>query len=136
MLAPTAATATGALLAAIAVSFANSGPTAAKYTVWLLAVFLILRFLVSVCNWAASFVVITEHRFLLISGLFKRKIVVSKLDDLKILATERSTAGSIIGYGAFRVGPDGPSQLVIDYIPYPEQLYHELGNMLYYEERE
>ena len=42
-----------------------------------------------------------------------------------------AAAGRIFGYGAFRIGPDGPDQLVVDYIPYPEQLYLEVHGILY-----
>jgi len=131
ILVPTAAAAGGALLAAIAVSVVPSGPAAAKFIVWFLTVFLILRFFASLGSWAVSYIVITQHRFLLISGLFNRKVAASQLDDLKVMVFERSAAGRIFGYGAFRIGPNGPDQLVVDYIPYPEQLYLEVHGILY-----
>ena len=112
-------------------SVVPSGPAAAKFIVWFLTVFLILRFFASLGSWAVSYIVITQHRFLLISGLFNRKVAASQLDDLKVMVFERSAAGRIFGYGAFRIGPNGPDQLVVDYIPYPEQLYLEVHGILY-----
>ena len=138
-LAPAAAAAAGASLAAMAamaVSVVHSGPAAAKYIVWFLTAFLILRFFASLGSWAVSYIVITKHRFLMISGLFNRKIAVSQLDDLKVMVTERSAAGRIFGYGSFRIGPDGPNQLVVDYIPYPEQLHLEVNGILYPDDSE
>jgi uncharacterized membrane protein YdbT with pleckstrin-like domain len=99
--------------------------------VWLIAVFLILRFLAAVVSWAFSYIVITQHRFLLTPGLVNRKFAASELGDLKAMVTERSAAGRILGYGAFRIGPDGPNQLVADYIPYPDQLQLEVTGMFY-----
>lgn len=73
---------------------------------------------------------ITNYRFLLISG----KIAASPLADLKVLVT--GTSGFLgrlgrFGYGAFRIGPDGPNQLVIDYIPYLARLELEVNGLLY-----
>jgi hypothetical protein len=81
-----AGTGAGAFLVAIAVSIVHSGPAAAKYIVWLLTVFLMLRFLASVRRWYTSYIVITNYRFLLVSG----KIAASPLADLKVLVTETS----------------------------------------------
>jgi hypothetical protein len=55
---------------------------------------------------------------------------------LKVMVTERSAAGRIFGYGSFRIGPDGPNQLVVDYIPYPEQLHLEVNGILYPDDSE
>jgi hypothetical protein len=130
MLAPSAGTAAGALLAAIAVSIGHSGPTAAKYIAWLLSVFLILRFLASLRRWATSYFVITIYRVLLISG----KAAASPLTDLRVLVTE--TPGFLgklgkFGYGTFRIGPDGPNQLIIDFIPHPDKIQLEVTGLLY-----
>jgi hypothetical protein len=131
MLAPVAATATGALTAAIAVSVVHSGPAAAKDIVWLLAVFLILR-CVTVCfGWFVNYIVVTKDRFIMMSGVLTRTIAASDVTDLKIMTMERSTAGRVWGYGTYRIGPDGPDQLVVDYIPYPEQTQLELANKLF-----
>ena len=130
MLVPAAAIAVGASLATIMVSTVHSGPVAAKYVVYLLTIFLILRFLASVRRWATSHIVITNYRFLLISG----KVAASPLADLTVLVTE--TPGLLgglgkLGYGAFRIGPDGPSQLVIDYIPRPKEIEAVVNSLLY-----
>lgn len=130
VLVPSGGTAAGASLVAIAVSTVHSGPAAAKYIVWLLAVFLILRFLASLRRWARSYIVITNYRFLLISG----KVAASPLTDLTVLVTE--TSGFLgrlgrFGYGAFRIGPDGPNQLIIDYIPRPDELELTVNGLLY-----
>jgi hypothetical protein len=131
MLVPPAATAAGASLVATAVTVVHSGGATSKYIVWLLTIFLVLRFLASVGSWSVSYIVMTQHRLLLVSGLFRHKVAASQLDDLKVMVSERSAAGRILGYGAFRIGPDGPNQLIIDYIPYPEQLHLEVNGLLY-----
>jgi hypothetical protein len=127
MLVPSAGTAAGASLVAIAVSAIHSGPAAAKYIVWLLTGFLILRFLASLRRWASSYIVITSYRFLLISG----KVAASPLTDLTVLVTETPGYLGRLGYGVFRIGPDGPNQLIIDYIPRPAMLELTVNGLLY-----
>ena len=130
ILVPVAGTAAGVSLVAIAVSIVHSGPAAAKYVVWLVTVLLILRFLVSLRRWATSYIVITNYRFLLFSG----KIAASPLADLKVLVTETSgLLGKLgrFGYGRFTIGPDGPNQLIIDYIRRLAELELLVNNLLY-----
>jgi uncharacterized membrane protein YdbT with pleckstrin-like domain len=136
MLAPETATAAVALVAATAVSAVHSGPPLAKSIVWLLTLFLVFRLLSSIANWTVSYIVITRHRLLFMSGVFTRKIAASSLDDLKVMTLERSFAGRVLGYGEFRIGPDGPGQLVVDYIPYPEHLQLEINGILYPDHRD
>jgi hypothetical protein len=126
MLIPAASTAVGASLASLAVSIVHSGPVAAKYIVWFVTLFLILRFLDSLRRWATSYIVVTNFRFMLISS----KIAASPLADLRILVIETSGFGKL-GYGAFRIGPDGPNQLVIDYIPNPDKIQFQVNDLLY-----
>jgi hypothetical protein len=74
--------------------------------------------------------VITNHRFLLISG----KIAASPVADLTVMVTESSgVLGKLgrLGYGAFRIGPDGPSQLVVDFIPHLDEIQKGVNELLY-----
>ena len=42
----------------------------------------------------------------------------------------RSSTGRLLGYGAFHIEVNGKTKTVLDYIPYPEQVYLEVLNML------
>ena len=53
------------------------------------------------------------------------------LAALQNLVFSRSTGGRLLGYGACTFEADGQAGAVIDYIPYPEQLYLEIYYLLY-----
>ena len=130
MLVPPLAAAMSGLLAAITVSIISGGTEQPKLIVWILTALLILRFIWATYSWSVQAIVITNRRFILISGTMNRKVTYTELPDLRKLTFERSFAGRILGYGTYKIGPDDASQLVINYIPYSEQINMELDNLL------
>jgi hypothetical protein len=60
-----------------------------------------------------------------------RKVTALPLAAVQNLAFSRSAGGRLRGYGAFTFEADGQAGAVIDYIPYPEQLYLEIYHLLY-----
>ena len=131
---PALTMAAGGLLAAVAVNGIAGSVQNARPVVWLLAGFLLLRALVDVMAWSAQYIIITERRLILSSGLLGRKVTVIPLPTLQNLAFTRSTGGQVLGYGAFTFEANGQAVAVIDYIPYPEQLYLEIYRLLYPED--
>lgn len=124
------AAALGALLAAIAVSQIPHVAKSAQLAVWILTAFLIARLILAVLNWMVYYVVLTEERLLVLSGFFNRTVVVIRLTDLENMTFERSSTGRITGHGSLTIGPGGAPQTVIYYVPYPEQLYLEIRNII------
>jgi uncharacterized membrane protein YdbT with pleckstrin-like domain len=120
------AAALGGLLAAIAVSQIPHVAKSAQFVVWILTAFLIARLILAVLNWMVYYVVLTDDRLLVLSGFFNRTVVVIRLTDLENMTFERSSTGRITGHGSLTIGPGGAPQTVIDYVPYPEQLYLEI----------
>lgn len=120
------AAALGALLAAIAVSQIPHIAQLARFAVLILTVFLFARLILAFLNWMFYWVVLTEDRLLVLSGVFNRVVVVVRLIDLENMTFERSSTGRITGHGSLTIGPGGAPQTVIDYVPYPEQLYLEI----------
>lgn len=130
VLVPSAAAATGGLLAAITASIISGGNEISKQIVWILIAFLVLRFLLATYSWSVQVIVITNRRLILISGIASRKVSYTELPDLKKMTFERSFAGLMLGYGTYKIGPDGAGQLIIKYIPYSEQIIGELSGLL------
>jgi uncharacterized membrane protein YdbT with pleckstrin-like domain len=133
---PSLTVAVGGLLAAEAVNGIASGVKWARFVVWVLAGFLVARAIVDVLAWYVRYIVITDKRLILISGILSRKVIALPLQALRNLGFTRSTGGQVLGYGTFSVELDGQARAVIDYIPYPEQLYLEVHHLLYPEEEE
>ena len=131
---PDVAMAVGGLLAAIAVSVISHAPQGAYLAVWLLELFLVLRAVWHAANWAVQYLVVTQKRLILTSGVLGRKVTALPLTALQNLAFSRSAGGRLFGYGAFTFEADGQAWAVIDYIPYPDQIYLEINHLLYPEE--
>jgi len=131
---PDVAMAVGGLLAAIAVSVISHAPQGAYLAVWLLELFLVLRAVWHAANWAVQYLVVTQKRLILTSGVLGRKVTALPLTALLNLAFSRSAGGRLFGYGAFTFEADGQAWAVIDYIPYPDQIYLEINHLLYPEE--
>jgi Bacterial PH domain len=120
----------GGLLAAIAVSQIPHVAKSARLAVWILTVFLITRLIQASLNWMVYYVVLTKDRLLVLSGFFNRTVVVIRITDLENMTYERSSTGRISGHGSLTIGPGGAPQTVIDYVPYPEQLYLEIRGLI------
>jgi hypothetical protein len=120
----------GGLLAAIAMSQIPHVAESARLAVWILTAFLIARLIVAVLNWMVYYVVLIEDRMLVLSGFFNRTVVVIRLIDLENMTFERSSTGRITGHGSLTIGPRGSPQTVIDYVPYPEQIYLEIRGII------
>jgi hypothetical protein len=128
LIAPLAA-AFGGLLAAIAAT-EISGRETPRLIAWLLLAFLILRFFLLVLTWLVQYIVVTGERMLFVTGLISRKVDAVPRASLINLTLDRSSQGRRLGYGTFTIGY-GAERVVIDYIPYPEQLYLEINGLLY-----
>jgi PH (Pleckstrin Homology) domain-containing protein len=121
----------GGLLAAIAASVISQAPQGAYLVVWVLELFLILRLIWHAASWAVQYLVVTQKRLILTSGVLGRKVTAIPFAALQNLAFSRSAGGRLLGSGAFTFEADGQAGAVIDYIPYPEQIYLEIYRLFY-----
>lgn len=130
VLVPPFAAAAGGVFAAIVASkmFGDTGTP--ELVVWILVIFLILKFILNVVRYPVQYIVITGGRFIQVTGFFVRRVKDMPLTNLDEMTFQRSSAGRILGYGTFRIGPETDGQQVIDYVPYPEQVYLEAKAIL------
>jgi hypothetical protein len=133
---PALTAAVGGLLAAEAVNGIAAGVKWARFVVWVLAGFLVVRAIVDALAWYVRYIVITDKRLILISGILSRKATGFPLQALQNLGLTQSAGGRLLGYGAFTFEADGQARAVVDYIPYPEQIYLEIYHLLYPAEEE
>jgi uncharacterized membrane protein YdbT with pleckstrin-like domain len=125
LIVPTVQAVGGLLVAAVLSATVLHGNKILLYIVWLAWVALLLRMIWFAVNWAVDYFVVTSERMLLTSGLFSRKVAMMPLTKVTDMSFRRSFAGRLFGYGEFIVESAGQDQAfrVVDYIPYPEQLY-------------
>jgi len=117
------ATALGSLVAAAIVSTGPADEEGAKVAVWILAVFLAVRAVYLFLLWFVQFWAITNARLLTVSGLFARAVTSYDLKDLRYCAFERTFGGRLLGYGTIVFNAGKLNRTLIDYLPYPEQIY-------------
>ena len=101
--------------------------------VWILWGVLFLRALWYVASWAVDYFVVTSQRMILTSGLLTRKVAMMPLNKVTDMSFQRSFGGRLLGYGEFIIESAGQDQALrnIPFIPYPEQLYLEVCNLLF-----
>jgi uncharacterized membrane protein YdbT with pleckstrin-like domain len=133
LIGPSILTLAGLLAAAVLSATVLHGYGALVTVIWLAWVVLFARMIWKVVNWAVDYFVVTSHRILLTSGVFTRKVLMMPLPKVTDMSFQRTFAGRMLGFGEFRVESAGQNQAVerIDHIPYPEQLYLEICEMLF-----
>ncbi len=101
--------------------------------VWWLWLILLAWFVWKVAEWSVDYFVITNQRMLLTTGLITRKVAMMPLSKVTDMSFERSLNGRLLGYGTFVLESAGQDQALrtVPYLPYPEQLYLEVCEMIF-----
>lgn len=120
------ATALAALLAAIATNIAQESDLI-RSIVGLLAILFICRLMAAIADWYLSPFAVTSRRLILPSGPFSKRSEVARFGSLLDIKLQRSFRGRVFGYGTLVITVAGEGDLVICYVPYPEQIYNEIS---------
>ncbi|HEY1625287.1 MAG TPA: PH domain-containing protein [Streptosporangiaceae bacterium] len=101
--------------------------------IWLLWLVLLVRLVMKVFEWSVNYFVVTSQRMLLASGIITRKVNMMPLAKVTDMSFQRSTLGRLLGYGQFILESAGQDQAlrIVDYLPYPEQLYLEVCGLIF-----
>jgi hypothetical protein len=97
---------------------------------------LLLYFLRRVAAWPVTYFTVTEERMVLIRGLLSRTVAAMPLNEAAGLKLRRTVLGRLLGYGTLIVASPGRRQAFrkVRYLPYPEQLYLEISDLLWPDE--
>jgi uncharacterized membrane protein YdbT with pleckstrin-like domain len=133
LIGPCILTLAGLLVAAVLSATVLHGYGALVTVIWLAWFVLFVRMIWKIVNWAVDYFVVTSHRILLTSGVLTRSVAMMPLTKVTDMRFQRTFAGRMLGFGEFIVESAGQDQAlrVIDHIPYPEQLYLEVCEMLF-----
>ena len=103
------------------------------YLVWIGWGIVLVRLIWKAMGWAADYFVVTSQRMMLTSGVLTRRMAMMPLAKVTDMSFERSFWGRLFGYGGFILESAGQDQAlrVVDHIPYPEQLYLEVCNLIF-----
>jgi membrane protein YdbS with pleckstrin-like domain len=123
----------GGLIVAGLVSNTIAGQSAAANWIWWLWLALLAWFVWRVAEWSVDYFVITNQRMLLTTGLITRKVAMMPLSKVTDMSFERPLQGRMLGFGTFVLESAGQDQALrtVDYLPYPEQLYLEVCEMIF-----
>jgi hypothetical protein len=96
-----------------------------------------LYFLRRLAAWPVTYLVVTNGRLMLIGGLVRRTAAAMPLHRVTGLTLQRTVLGRLLGYGTLIVVSPGPRQALrkVRYVPYPEQLYLQISDLLRSEEQ-
>jgi len=133
LLAPVAWAALGLVAAAVLSDTLFRHSSTLTWVVWGAWGLVFLRFLWAALNWYVDYFVITSHRFIETSGLFTRNVAMMPMAKVTDMTFRQSFLGRIFGYGTFILESAGQDQALsnVDFIPYPEQLYLEVCDLLF-----
>ncbi len=103
------------------------------YLVWIGWGILLVRLVWKTIDWSVEYFVVTSHRMILTSGFLTRKVAMMPLVKVTDMSFQRSFMGRLLGYGEFILESAGQDQALrtVDHIPYPEQLYLEVCNLIF-----
>ena len=101
--------------------------------IWWAWLALLAWFVWKVAEWSVDYFVITNQRMILTTGLITRKVAMMPLQKVTDMSFQRSIAGRMLGYGQFVLESAGQDQALrtVDFLPYPEQLYLEVCEMIF-----
>jgi hypothetical protein len=120
----------GGILAATFVTMAHDDSRLARILAWILVGFLLFRLLFLTASWSVQVVSVTNTRLMLISGFFNVRVTSFDVQDLRYCTFERSFGGRMLGYGTIIFDAAGRNRTLVEFLPYPEQIYLVINGIL------
>jgi uncharacterized membrane protein YdbT with pleckstrin-like domain len=129
------AAAVGALVGAAAVGYLVSPRADSDFLdtlVSLVAIFFLLRFIYKAWEWYSNRVVVTNQRFVEVSGIITRKVASMPITKVTDMTYRRTLPGRILGYGDLILETAGQDQAFssIDHLPHPDDFYRTVTSLL------
>ncbi len=96
-----------------------------------IAVCFVVRFVWKLWQWSVDRVVVTDRRFLEISGVLTRKVATMPLAKVTDMTYRRTIGGRMFGYGDLIIESAGQDQALscIDRVPRPDDFYRTVSGL-------
>ena len=100
---------------------------------WYAALLVVLRFAYIVVDWWVERIVVTDKRFMLITGVFTNRVAMMPISKVTDLTYERTWLGRLLGYGTLIVESAGQIQALnrIEFLPRPELVYDAISELVF-----
>ena len=87
---------------------------------------------IRVAAWSRSYFVVTDSRFIFITGLIAHKVITVPIIEIDDFMHHRSQWGRILGYGTFTADQATGDYKIpkMNFMPYPEQIFLEICKYL------
>ncbi len=133
LIGPAALALGGLIVAALLTDTLLRGQSTLIYAIWIVWGILFLRLLWKTAEWSVSYFIVTSRRMIETSGLITRKVAMMPMAKVTDMTFRRNFLGRVLGYGTFVLESAGQDQALsnVDHIPYPEQLYLEVCELLF-----
>lgn len=84
-------------------------------------------------EWSNDRFIVSDRRFMLVSGLLTRRVAMMPLRRVTDLTYEKPLVGRVVGYGTFVLESAGQDQALhkIGYLPSPDLLYAAVSDLLF-----
>jgi hypothetical protein len=89
-------------------------------------------------DWLEDYFVVTSYRMLTVTGTLSKNVEMVPMTLAIIMKFRRTFLGRLLGYGTFIIEGVGQARdvRIINFLPYPEQLYLEVCGLVYRERRD
>jgi membrane protein YdbS with pleckstrin-like domain len=123
----------GLVIAAVISTTVGRHQAAVVGFVWIAWAIPLMWLVFKVWEWSQDYFIVTSRRMLLATGVITRKVAMMPLVKVTDMSFQRSSLGRLLGYGEFILESAGQEQAlrVVDYLPYPEQLYLEVCGLIF-----
>jgi hypothetical protein len=100
---------------------------------WYAGLLVLVRFAYTLYAWWDEVLVVTDKRFVLITGVFTTRVAMMPLSKVTDLTYERTVPGRVFGYGTVVVESAGQIHAFnrIDHLPQPEQIYDAISELVF-----
>lgn len=104
-----------------------------RLILWLAWGAIAFYFVWELIEWNLRRFVVTNRRFIEVSGIITRNVAMMPLTRVTDMRYERTLLGRTLGYGTFVLESAGQDQALsrIDYLPNPDELYTQVNTLLF-----
>ncbi len=133
LMGPISLTAAGLIVAAVLSYTLLRHESTLRNVVWIAWLGLLAWLLWNAAEWGVGYFVVTSTRMIQTTGLVTRRVDMMPLVKVTDMSFQRSAMGRLLGYGEFILESAGQDQALrtVTYIPYPEQLYLKVCELLF-----
>jgi uncharacterized membrane protein YdbT with pleckstrin-like domain len=109
------------------------GSAVVQNVLWYGALLVLLRFGYVVAEWWVERIVVTDKRFMLVSGVFTTRVSMIPIGKVTDLTYERPASGRLFGYGTLIVESAGKLEGLnrIEYLPSPQAVYDGISDLVF-----